>query len=279
MSKVHNKKRNIGIIYEQIIKFICNKMLENDHESVKKGIKIIKESFKEGTQLRKEHKLFKALVDTNNINDNLATSIIIEAKSACNKMFDNEKLEREKSVLIKKLNYSFGKGTIFKENIENYKTYATVQTLLNEWRNKNNNFDLTTKYEIKLHRFLTEKKEVEVLDDNKLSYEKIDKLTLRIMSEMFEKKYVSLLNETQKKIIGYYSKDEKELMINEFTSIKKETENLLDSYIKSCNSKPIIESYSQVKNKLNELNVDNFSKESLYKFLTIAKLYEELSGE
>jgi hypothetical protein len=280
MSKVHNKKRNIGIIYEQIIKFICNKMLENDHSSVKKGIRILKESFKEGTQLSKEYKLFKALANTNNINDNLATSIIIEAKKASNKLFDNDKLEREKSILIKQLNYNFGKGTIFKENIENYKAYATIQTLLNEWRNENNNFDLVTEYEIKLHSFLTEAKNTSKdFNNNVNTFKEIDSLTLKIMSEMFEKKYTSLLNNTQNRIIDYYSKSENNSMLNEFISIKKETENLLERYIRECKSKPIIDNYMQVKRKLSELSVDDFSKESLCKFLTVAKLYEELSGE
>ena len=82
MAKVHNKKRNIGIIYEQVIQYICNRLLENDEDVAKKGIAIIKESFKEGTQLNKEYRLFKALVTTKNVSDHLASSIINEAKKA-----------------------------------------------------------------------------------------------------------------------------------------------------------------------------------------------------
>ena len=95
MAKVHNKKRNIGIIYEQMIKFICSRMLENDQETARKGVEIIKEKFKKGTQLNKEYTLFKALATTKNTTDNLAASIIGEAKKACNHMFDSKKLEIE----------------------------------------------------------------------------------------------------------------------------------------------------------------------------------------
>ena len=49
MAKVHNKKRNIGIIYEQVIQYICNRLLEKDEDVAKNGISIIKESFKEAT--------------------------------------------------------------------------------------------------------------------------------------------------------------------------------------------------------------------------------------
>ena len=120
MAKVHNKKRNIGIIYEQVIQYICNRLLENDEEVAKKGIAIIKESFKEGTQLNKEYRLFKALVTTKNVSDHLASSIINEAKKACNHHFDNKVLEEEKSSLIHNLNRTFGKGVIFEESVKNY---------------------------------------------------------------------------------------------------------------------------------------------------------------
>ena len=96
MAKTHNKKRNIGIIYEQIIQFICKKVMESDEVSSEKAVEIIKENFAKGTQLNKEYKLFKALAKTKNISSPLANSIIFEAKKACNNMFDGKKLEREK---------------------------------------------------------------------------------------------------------------------------------------------------------------------------------------
>ena len=155
MSKSHNKKRNVGIIYEQLINFMCSRLLEEDNKTVSEAVSLIKNHFKPGSQLHKEYKLFKALATTSGVSDQLASSIIGEAKKACNKMFNNDILEKEKSRLIRDLNYSFGKGRIFEEKVENYRTYATIQTLLNEWLNDTNNFDKTTEYEIKLHQKLT----------------------------------------------------------------------------------------------------------------------------
>ena len=117
MAKIHNKKRNIGIIYEQIVQYICKKAMENNEADSETGMRIIKECFRKGTQLNKEYRLFKALADTKGISGPLANSIIFEAKKACNNMFDSEKLEKEKSGLIRKLNYSFGKGKIFEESV------------------------------------------------------------------------------------------------------------------------------------------------------------------
>ena len=48
--------------------------------------------------------------------------------------FNQKDLDLEKSKLIKLLNYTFGKGKIFERKVKNYTMYATIQTLLNEWR-------------------------------------------------------------------------------------------------------------------------------------------------
>ena len=108
MSRSHNKKRNVGIIYEQIVLFICNSLLENNKKDAEMATNIIAKHFKKGSQLYKEHKLFSALINTNNISEQLASSIISEAKKACNNLFDSRELEKEKSMLIKDLNYCFG---------------------------------------------------------------------------------------------------------------------------------------------------------------------------
>ena len=46
MAKTHNKKRNIGIIYDQMISSLCESYIENDIDKSRKFIKIIKESFR-----------------------------------------------------------------------------------------------------------------------------------------------------------------------------------------------------------------------------------------
>ena len=35
MGKLHNKKRNVGIIYEQIITFICSQTIEGNNKDAK----------------------------------------------------------------------------------------------------------------------------------------------------------------------------------------------------------------------------------------------------
>ena len=80
MGKLHNKKRNVGIIYEQIITFICSQTIEGNNKDAKIAAAILKEHFALNTQLNKEYKLFKALAETRGISESLGTSIINEAK-------------------------------------------------------------------------------------------------------------------------------------------------------------------------------------------------------
>jgi hypothetical protein len=278
MAKYHNKKRNIGIIYEQIISYTGKKMISNDKKEVELAINIIREHFKKGTQLYKEYKLFKALASTNNVSDNLATSIIEKAKSASNNMFDEDSLQREKSRLIKKLNYTFGKGNIFKENIENYRTYATIQTLLNEWRNEESDFELLTEFEIKLHNLLTEKKEIvseDVLTENR----KLTNLEFKVMNNLYREKYENNLTDIQKRILESYLKNDEDLLKENFIKLKVSTLNLLKEYSENTDNNLIKEKYHTIKSSIKLLEEQNFSKENIHKYLTLSKLYNELLGE
>ena len=275
MNRSHNKKRNIGIIYDQIINFACLNILEENNTIAEQSLSIIKKYFKENTQLYKEYKLFKALATTNNVSDQLASNIINEAKNACNNMFNSDILEKEKSLLIKDLNYTFGKGKIFEQKISNYRIYATIQTLLNEWRKNSNNFDLVTEYEIKLHESLTKK---EVLTENK-KIQSVDALTYNLMREMFSKKYDNLLDNDQKNIISLFISEKDEDLSEMLSETKNNCLLKISNYLNKCSNNILIEKKNKVINKINSLDYEDTSKKNIEKFLTVIKLKNEILGE
>lgn len=275
MNRSHNKKRNIGIIYDQIINFACLNVLEENNEMSEQALMIIKKHFKENSQLVKEYKLFKALATTNNVSGQLASNIIREAKNASNNMFNGEVLEKEKSLLIKDLNYAFGKGKIFEQKIENYRVYATIQTLLNEWRKNSNNFDLVTEYEIKLHESLTSQP---VLNENK-KIQSVDTLTYSLMKEMFSKKYETLLDIEQKNIISLFIAEKEEELVNTLSESKSICLKEINQYLNSCNNDILLEKKNKVISKINNLNYEDISKQNIEKFLTAIKLKNEILGE
>lgn len=275
MNRSHNKKRNIGIIYDQIINFACLNILEENNTIAEQSLNIIKKYFKENTQLYKEYKLFKALATTNNVSDQLASNIINEAKNACNNMFNSDILEKEKSLLIKDLNYTFGKGKIFEQKISNYRIYATIQTLLNEWRKNSNNFDLVTEYEIKLHESLTKK---EVLTENK-KIQSVDALTYNLMREMFSKKYDNLLDNEQKNIISLFISERDEDLSEVLSETKNNCLLEISNYLSRCSNNILLEKKNKVINKINSLDYEDTSKKNIEKFLTVIKLKNEILGE
>lgn len=279
MTKVHNKKRNVGIIYDQIISTLCECHLNNDSESVEKISKIMTENFKKGSQLQKELQFFSSFLKMSNLNDSLSSSIINEAKKACKSHFSQEELDIEKSKLIKDLNYAFGKGKIFEKKVDNYKLYATIQTLLNEWRNEDNSdFSTISEYEIKLNDWLTRDSNTkEELNESK--FKGIDNLTLKIMNDKFNKKYSNVLNEDQKSLIKeYFASEDNSSIIKAFSNIKNKTILNLNSFKTNNTNTYLKESYSVVLNNIQNLDESDLSEENLKKFLTVAKLNDELKG-
>ena len=57
----HNKKRNVGLIYELFLKHMSNCLVDGDIASLKIATKILEKRFAKGTELYKEFRLFNAL--------------------------------------------------------------------------------------------------------------------------------------------------------------------------------------------------------------------------
>lgn len=145
----HNKKRNIGIVYEQLLKYIASNIINNNNQKAKKATKIIERRFKKGTEIYKEFRLLNALVNSTVSGTHVAAGIIAEAKNA-SRNIDGQKLNKEKSLLIKDINYQLKESNFYHQDVKNFKTYATVQTLLNDWRAfDKSNLSKVIEYEIK----------------------------------------------------------------------------------------------------------------------------------
>ena len=99
------------------------------------------------------------------------------------------------------------------------------------------------------------------------------------MNEIFNKKYKKTLNESQSKILHYYSSNDEESLTELFVEMKHNTLNLLEDYIHTCDNKILSEKYKKINNQISDLSTEDITKESLQKYLLLAKLKEELLGE
>jgi len=271
----HNKKRNVGIIYEQLILTVSKGLINDNLDVANKAKKIIKKYFRPGTELYKEHKLIIALIKPEIKSSSLATSILKEAKSAS--LYHNqEQLTREKSRLIRDINLTFGK-TFYNQKVNEYKKFATVQTLINDWRNPRKvDFEKTTLFESKVHDMLLENKNVKDLESQKDS--NVNRLVVDIMTTKFNKKYGKKLNETQQNLIKQYVFNSKEASFKTtLDSIKESVISDLTKYSILCESKIVKEKINPVINELRDLDTSKIDDNSLSKFMLLCQLKEEIA--
>ena len=60
--------------------------------------------------------------------------------------------------------------------------------------------------------------------------------------------------------------------------LKEETLSYLNDYIGNCDNRVILEKYKKVKQNISGVSTENISRDNLQRYLTIAKLKEELLG-
>ena len=279
MSKTHNKKRNIGIIFEQLILYVSDAIINDDRKKAANAVSVIRKHFKEGKELYKEFRLFNALIKTRVPNEALAVKILSEAKDA-SRNFNAQILRREKSLLIKDINYQLNDSTFYARRVNEYKNYATIQTLLNDWR-KGHNADLSRviNYETEVTKWLMS--EINIENNFKLgSEEGIDALTVRIMTEKFNEKYGKLLGKEQRDLINEHVFNSNERSHTQYHSkllrIKKDTLAELKYLSDKCDNQILNEKIDSVIKRVSDLNLVTLTDETVSRFLTLSKLKNEL---
>jgi len=281
MSKSHNKKRNIGIIYELLLRNISSNLISKDEYAAQRTLDLITNHFNKSSEIYKEFRLFNALANATISDSAVAAGILSEAKQAARRC-DVNRLSHEKSILIKKINHTLNDDNFYHRKIKNYRIYATIQTLLNDWR-KIDTTDLSRviKYESQVVRRLLEKKDVDNLDDN--LDPNVDDLVVKIMTEKLNDKYGNILNESQKDIIRSYvfsiSDDEGESIRKKLNRIRSQTIHELRSFKDKTDNKVLLEKIDSVEKKIVDYSVSNVDDDVISKFLTISKLKSEILEE
>ena len=277
MNKSHNKKRNVGIIFEQLVRYASKAIVENNETVANKVLKITNKYFNEKTELYKEYRLFNALYSTTLPSESLATRIISEAKIA-SKNFDPKKLYKEKSSLIHEINYSFDDPSFYNQRVTSYKTLATIQQLLNSWRSDGVDVDKQAIFESKLHNWLMAEKKTANL--NEMKTQDVNNLTVNIMTRKFNDYFGDNLLPEQSNLIKDYifSMDKEDKITEIFQKRKSDCLSELKDYETLCESPIIKEKISLVEEKINSLPTTNIDDKIVSQYLTLMKLSNELRG-
>lgn len=267
----HNKKRNVGVIHEQLVRYVGSAIIQGDNDSATKAVAILTKHFKPGTELHKEFRLFNALVNAPMGDLGLADRVIKEARQAAS-THDKQKLGHEKSALIKSINHTLSEEKFYDIRVPNYKLYATVQSLLESWRG-NDILEITesAKYEHNLVEWIARTPDAEV------KQEVVDPLAYKMMLKKFQEKYGKQLLPAQRRVVEKALVKGRGSMNNELNAAQTEAVNSLREFKKNCKNEILLEKIDRVIENVESFKTENEDKK-LSRTLQLIELVSELKG-
>lgn len=278
----HSKYKNTGILFELIVRQITSDSLEGKISPIKE---ILKEYFVK-TELGKEHKLYKTLLEKSSITEAKA-DIIVNTLIESSKGLNRGILKRQKYNLINEISKHYDLNEFFNHKLPNYKVHAAFYTLLeiyNSTTPSNPDYIITNKMTILEHLTAApiKKKDVrnKVLNEIKKEDKDLRTLAYKILLEKFNGKYENLYP-NQKDILKevIYSIDNKpklkEFYYNKTLEVKKELESL---------NKKVTDQVTQI--KINEVinlikpnpTLNKVTDENLINLLQYCDLINELES-
>ena len=282
----HNKKRNIGLISEFFSRYIAEAFIDDRHEDIAKARKLWEKHVHPKSATYTELQIFNALHESNLNSKEIAFSMLEKAKSVCKKQ-SQLKLDEEKASLINEISSVLGDKSFFDRSVPDYKSYASVQVLMNAWRGtgfKGSISEMAQLEEMILEHILTKKTKPEI-DASSVTTSEVNSLVVKLMTEKFNAKYNGLLNEAQKEIVSLYmlshdNKENKERLVSLL-------EGLRVSALKGLKSPVMTEGLDRIlKSKLGEVvsllensDLTNVTDETITFYMSIAKLKEEMESK
>lgn len=267
----HNKKRNVGVIHEQLVRYVGSAIIQKDNDAAAKAVAILTKHFKLGTELYKEFRLFNALVNAPMGDTTLAGRVISEAKNAATR-HNKQKLNEEKSLLIKAINHTLSEEKFYDIRVPNYKLYATVQSLLDSWRGaKVLEITESAKYEHNLCEWLARQPEKEI------KIEQTDPLVYRMMLKKFQEKYGKELLPAQKRVVENALIKGKGSLTNELNAAQEEAVKSLREFKKTCDNRVLLEKIDKVIDSVETFRTEH-DENKLSRTLQLIELVSELKG-
>jgi len=268
----HNKKRNTLFLYEALLREYTKAKIENDAEKLKEVKNLLIEFFSEGKVLKEELKIYKAVLDTENVDKDLAEKILSEAKRLYLGI-SQDSVFKQQSSMIAKVNRKLS-PKFFSNYVPNYKNIATLQQIFGQ------KSDIPT-------RMLMERQVIEKMTLPKQTIEeineKIDKYVVHSFLNSFNKKYSDLL-ENQKMLLKKYMITSEDDNTDFIIFMNEELENIQDKLDKAHNlaeikeDKDILNKLNEVKKRFKSLKEEEVDEKYLQKMLKFQKLVHELEN-
>lgn len=283
MSKSHRKKRNSGLLMEFLVQTISHALVANDSKRANVALKIIKRHFKPGTELYKEYRLINSLIKTTVSSEAVAGSILQEAKAAA-RSYDIHRLDREKSLLISNINKMLGGDDFYDQQVNEYRMYATIQTLINDWRVSDHDLGRLAKYEDQLVQWLISEKvetpDATLPDENPGT----SRLLMKVMMRKLNEKYAGVLTDEQRQLLRAYSfstaNDDPRSIKLKLAEVKDRIlTEIMDFRQHNADNEYVIKKLDEVVDRIKSESLEAVNDETVTRFMLYTKLSAELISE
>tara|TARA_B100000029_G_C17479189_1_gene924918 strand:- start:323 stop:1141 length:819 start_codon:yes stop_codon:yes gene_type:complete len=265
----HNKKRNTAFIYETLAKELTKAIVDKDHVRKSAVMTIIKEYFTKGEVLAEELDLYKVLLETRNIQTNVAERILSETKEAYQRIGENNIFDAQ-SRLIASINKGLGKE-VWANFVPNFKSLASVNAIFSP----KTNIKRKVLFEQAIVDNMSRSSEGPIQEE----LQPIDSLTYNSFIRKFNEKFGTLLNE-QKELLNCFITSfaddgfELRLYLNEELARLK---NILGSVNEEIHEPAVAQKAEEVVQYLESFRKREFTEEDLNKVLKTQELVQELT--
>lgn len=300
----HNKKRNVGLLSEFFAKYMASALVEQKFDNIQKASSLHKKYFlNPSCEIAKEWKVYRALYETTLSSRESARTLMERSRTFCETL-SSQLLEQEKTKLIHEINNVLGDKDFFKRQVSDYKLQASIQVLINGWKEKTLTESLgetasvedivlehLTRNAAATKNLLEESKQYLEMDSGQMTNE-IDSLVVNIMSEKFNGKFREDLEEEQRKLISQYvfsevNQSTKESLTAELNAIKENVLGLINYSLenKKIGKEDLTEHLSKkfvgIKNLLlNEYrDTSSPNDNSIIFYMTLVKLKKEITND
>lgn len=283
-TKSHNKKRNTGLLYEFLVRTISKALVDGDARKSGIALKVVKRHFKPGSELYKEYRLINSLICTTVSSEHVAASILQEAKAAA-RSYDLRALDREKSLLISTINKALDDENFFDQPVNEYRMYATVQTLLNDWRTKDADLGRQARYEDQLVKWLVTEKS-DSSSDTIINEDApgASRLLMKVMMKKLNEKYAGVLSDEQRNMLRAYAfstaNDDPDSITKKLIEVKNRlTTEIADFRQKNSENEYVNKKLDEVQQQLDAETLEEVNDGTVTRFMLYTKLSSELTAE
>ncbi len=192
----HNKKRNVGIVRECLLRSMAEAVLKQDLKAYRTALKIFREHLAPGTCLASELAVFDVVLGTRGVSDVTARGVLAEARRACSG--GRTDVARAKDRLVSDIHRKMGRDVLSRYRLDEYRVLASIQLFIDGCARE---------------RTLEEGHKRVLLEDGLVAYMRSERssqadvpmyrgLTYTNAVNLFEKRYGQALGRSQRELLA-----------------------------------------------------------------------------